>query len=180
MDLDIARGGRSRSASDRMLVIVDERELDPEGLSQRVDEGVGPLPSPSIVNILPSPCAASRPARGCRDWSGPSAERQRRLVEKICLPEQSPRLREGRLLAVRVHALLRDPGEFDLKGAWQVERVVRAPPPLADRGPIHQHQGHRAVGLYSLMRPRLGRDRAADRHVDGRAVRLRKGQSHFR
>ena len=40
LDLDIARRGRVGAAADRVLVIVDERELDPERLLQRVDKGV--------------------------------------------------------------------------------------------------------------------------------------------
>ena len=40
VDLDIAGGDGVGAAADRVLVIVDEREIDPERLLQRVDEGV--------------------------------------------------------------------------------------------------------------------------------------------
>ena len=40
LDLHIARGGGVGAAADGVLVIVDERELDAEGLLQSVDEGV--------------------------------------------------------------------------------------------------------------------------------------------
>ena len=40
LDLDIARRGRVGAAADRVLVIVEERELDPNAFFKRVDEGV--------------------------------------------------------------------------------------------------------------------------------------------
>ena len=94
LDLDITRCGRVRAAADRVLVIVDERELDLERLLQGVNESVD----------RPVALAFDRHGRAVRFAQRRNElaivragrdrllldQRHRRIVEKIGLAEQSP------------------------------------------------------------------------------------------
>ena len=140
LDLDIARRGRVSAPADRMLVIVDERELDPERLLQRVDESVDRAVAFAFNRHDRAVSLAQRRDELAIVGTGRNRllleKRHRRIVDEIGFAKQRPQVRRGQFLAVRVHSLLRDLGKLDLQRARKVQvrsRLQRyATPPLPD------------------------------------------------